>query len=158
MSARQESPSNDTEAPVAEIPKLSKNAQKRLLRKQRHEATREEWKAKRREKKRLSRQRKSKLASSACKADIPHIQQPVSGEVIIDLAFDSLMNEKVNTLGVVALGSFFKGNWKSSLADLSLLLDQQENPSPIQDFHDGTEREPALKVRDLISRLPKVGR
>lgn len=75
--------------------KLSKNAQKRLIKKQKYEATREEWKQKRKEKKRLSRQRRGAAISCETLERKSMDPQPESGEIIIDLAFDSLMSEKV---------------------------------------------------------------
>lgn len=74
---------------------LSKNAQKRLLKEKRFAETRELWKAKQKLKKKESKARKRAL--SIPKPVTPDIQKQPSGQLIIDLAFEGLMTEKVRT-------------------------------------------------------------
>jgi len=71
---------------------LSKNAQKRLLKRKKHMETRQEWKAKMREKKRLKKV-SSELQGNSTTAASARQAEP-KGQVLIDLAYDSLMTEK----------------------------------------------------------------
>lgn len=72
---------------------LSKNAQKRLLKEKRFAETRELWKAKQKLKKKESRERKKGLCIP--KPVLSDVQKDPSGQLIIDLAFEGLMTDKV---------------------------------------------------------------
>lgn len=82
---------------------LSKNAQKRQLRQQRNAATRADWKAKVREKKKLRRANRKveEVDQQVAKPKNPIVQDEPIGEVIIDLAFENLMSSKVYNTWVI---------------------------------------------------------
>jgi tRNA (guanine9-N1)-methyltransferase len=90
-------------------PQLSKNAAKRLARKAKREETRAQWKARLRQKDAERRERRKAAAASAngnsgsdtldggaVNGAPPQrkTQQPASGEIVIDLGYNELMNEK----------------------------------------------------------------
>jgi tRNA (guanine9-N1)-methyltransferase len=82
---------------VSSTTALSKNAQKRLLKQQKFAETRAEWKAKTREKKRARRALKRleslddpKIGAQKTTID----QEPKLGQILVDLSFEGLMNQK----------------------------------------------------------------
>jgi hypothetical protein len=74
---------------------LSKNARKRLLKKQKQEETKSEWRKKNREKRRLSNKRKKEQGLEVSKRFKPDPTIIKSGEIFFDLDYNGLMNEKV---------------------------------------------------------------
>lgn len=83
---------------LGELP-LSKNAQKRLLKQERYKATRDEWKTRTKEKRKLKSELKRQQSALEDIQDegkkMPIAQKPPCGEILIDLAFEGLMNQKV---------------------------------------------------------------
>lgn len=85
---------------------LSKNAQKRLLKRMHFEATRSEWKAKKREKKRARKlaaaseniQEEERDAASAL-TEKSAVREPPKGTIIFDMGFNDLMT---STVGIMA--------------------------------------------------------
>ncbi|PJF18740.1 hypothetical protein PSACC_01450 [Paramicrosporidium saccamoebae] len=83
---------------ASETTVLSKNAQKRLLKQQKFAETRAEWKAKTREKKRArkAQRRLEPLEDPKPGArKTPTEQEPKLGQILIDLSFEGLMNQKI---------------------------------------------------------------
>jgi hypothetical protein len=114
---------NDTPSAIADVatsaddasepPKLSKNQQKKLLRKQKFEASREAWKAAKKEKEKARKQRKREAAAAEnalkrklsedgeevdSQAEVKRVKtQPIVENItlLMDCGFDDLMNDKV---------------------------------------------------------------
>ncbi len=112
-------PSKETKIPRRQLPipenlpenfsELSKNAKKRLLKRMHFEATRSEWKAKKREKKQA---RKLAAASeniqgeergtASILSEKPATREPPKGTIIFDMGFNDLMTCTVSiTLGFI---------------------------------------------------------
>ncbi|OBA20541.1 hypothetical protein METBIDRAFT_43974 [Metschnikowia bicuspidata var. bicuspidata NRRL YB-4993] len=89
-----------------ELPEgMSKNAWKRLQKQQRWEEQKDDFRLKRREKKRVARQRKSERKMKGlddeesnyhqeAKKELPQKQEPSGVNIIMDCEFDELMNDK----------------------------------------------------------------
>ena len=80
----------------AGVNKLSKNALKRELKRQRFEATRDAWKAKQKEKKLLAREKRLQTSDVISTETVKTVNsEPPIGSIIFDLSFEDLMSEKV---------------------------------------------------------------
>lgn len=94
---------NEKQSSISSNFPISKNAMKRQLKNEKIEATRGEWKARMREKIKLKKaaKRDTNLQPSNEKIieKLPRvIQEEPSGEIIIDLSYESLMTKKASFL------------------------------------------------------------
>jgi tRNA (guanine9-N1)-methyltransferase len=79
---------------------LSKNAQKRALRQKKFAETRAEWKSQIKAKKKERKAQRQRLLEALPDVEkeqpkVKLVQEPPSGRIVIDLAFEHLMREKV---------------------------------------------------------------
>lgn len=81
--------------PIVEAATLSKNAQKRLLKKKKQEETKVQWRKKNREKRKLSIIKKREQGLPVPKRFKPDSSVAKNGNVCFDFDYNGLMNDTV---------------------------------------------------------------